>query len=204
MLMNNLDPDVAERPGRARRLWRNRPRRALVGGVRRPRPHAANARRRRDDARAVREAGGRVPHARVGAAGADRELQPRRRVGDLGRVPPARGARADDVRPDDGGLVDLHRQPGDPAGHLRVLRGDRPAALRRLAGRDHHADRRPRRHGRRPAARGDDERGRRAAAWRSTAIASAAGSRPATSTRRRTISPTPSSAACAPSGSGAR
>ena len=40
------------------------------------------------------------------------------RVGDLGRVPPARGARADHVRADDRRLVDLHRQPGDRPGHL--------------------------------------------------------------------------------------
>ena len=82
------------------------------------------------------------------------------RLGDVGRVPPPRGARPDDVRPDDGGLVDLHRHPGDPAGHLRVLRRDRAAALRRLARRHDHADRRPRRHGRRAAAGGDDERRR--------------------------------------------
>ena len=162
------DADEQPRPGRgraagrARRLRRNRSGRALVGGVRRPGPHAANARGRRDHARPVREARGRVSHARVGAARADRELQPRRRMGDLGRVPPARGARADDVRPDDGGLVDLHRQPGDRAGHVRVLRGDRPPALRWLAGRHRHAHRRTRRHGRGPAARGDDERGGRA------------------------------------------
>ena len=31
MLMNNLDPDVAEKPERARRLWRHRPRRARLG-----------------------------------------------------------------------------------------------------------------------------------------------------------------------------
>ena len=52
--------------------------------------------------------------------------------------------------------------PGDPAGHLRVLRRDRPAPLRRLARRDDHAHRRARRHGRRPAAGGHDERRRRA------------------------------------------
>jgi hypothetical protein len=32
MLMNNLDPEVAERP---RRLWRHRPRRPELGGIRR-------------------------------------------------------------------------------------------------------------------------------------------------------------------------
>ena len=40
MLMNNLDPDVAEKPGRARRLWRHRPRRARLGELR---PHRRGA-----------------------------------------------------------------------------------------------------------------------------------------------------------------
>ena len=80
----------------------------------------------------------------------------------MGRVPPARGARADDVRADDRRVVDLHRHAGHRAGHLRVLRGDRAPAARRLAGRHDHADRRARRDGRRAAAGGDDERRRRA------------------------------------------
>ena len=147
---------------RPRRLRRHRPRRALVGGVRRDRPRAAGARGRRDAARAVGQAGRRDAHARVGAARADRQLQPRAGVGDVGRVPPPRGPRADDVRADDRGVVDLHRHPGHRAGHLRVLRRDRPAALRRLAGRHDHADRRARRDGRRAAAGGDHERRRRA------------------------------------------
>jgi hypothetical protein len=33
MLMNNLDPDVAENPQRAGRLWRHRPRGARLGGA---------------------------------------------------------------------------------------------------------------------------------------------------------------------------
>ena len=33
------------------------------------------------------------------------------------------------------GLVDLHRHPGHPPGHLRDVRGDRAQALRRLAAR---------------------------------------------------------------------
>ena len=80
----------------------------------------------------------------------------------MGGVPPARGPRADDVRADDRRVVDLHRHPGHRAGHVRVLRGDRPPQSRRLAGRDDHADRGPRRHGRRAAAGGDHERRRRA------------------------------------------
>jgi urocanate hydratase len=34
MLMNNLDPDVAEKPERTGRLWRHRPRRARLGELR--------------------------------------------------------------------------------------------------------------------------------------------------------------------------
>ena len=160
MLQNNLDPEVAERPddlvvyggtGRAARSW------DAFDAMLRTLQHA---RRRRDDARPVGQAGRRVPHPRVGAAGADRQLQPRARLGELGRVPPPRGARAHDVRPDDRRLVDLHRHAGDPPGHVRVLRRDRPPPLRRLAGRHDHADRRARRDGRRPAAGGHDERRR--------------------------------------------
>ena len=92
------DADEQPRPrrGRAPRrpggLRRHRARGALVGGVRRDRGHAAHAGRRRDAARPVGQAGRRVPHPRMGAARADRELQPRARVGDLGGVPPARGS----------------------------------------------------------------------------------------------------------------
>ena len=191
-------------PRGPRRLRRHRPRRAVVGGVRRDRPHADDPRRRRDAARAVRQAGRRDAHARVGAARADRELQPRARLGHLGRVPPARGPRADDVRPDDRGVVDLHRHAGDPAGHLRVLRRDRAPALRRLARRDDHADRRPRRDGRRAAAGGHDERRRRAVRRGRPAPDPSAGSRRATSTRWPTASTTRSRAAAPRRPSGAR
>ena len=161
MLMNNLDPDVAERPedlvvyggpdarrGRGRRTTRSSAR--------------SDARRRRDAARAVGQAGGRVPHAPHRAAGADLELDARPEVGGLGHVPRARAGRAHDVRADDRGLVDLHRDAGDPAGHVRDARRVRAPALRRLARRDGHAHRRARRDGRRAAARRDDERRRRA------------------------------------------
>ena len=68
MLMNNLDPEVAEDPDQPRRLRRHRARGALVGGLPRDRRDAAPARGRRDAARAVRQAGRRLPHARAGAA----------------------------------------------------------------------------------------------------------------------------------------
>ena len=75
-----------------------------------------------------------------------------RRLEDLG---------PDDVRPDDRRLVDLHRHPGHPPGHLRDLRRGRRQAVRRDPRRHHHPHRRPRRHGRRAAAGRHDERRRR-------------------------------------------
>ena len=81
-------------------------------------------------------------------------------MGELGPLPRAREGRADDVRPDDRGVLDLHRDPGHPPGHVRDVRRARAPALRRDAPRARRPDRGPRRHGRRPAARRDDERGR--------------------------------------------
>ena len=150
---------AARGPGRLRRDRQGGAQRA---GARRDQERAHDARGPRDAARAVRQAGRRVrdPHGR--AARADRELQPRAAVGDVGEVPRARRGRADDVRADDRRVLDLHRDPGDPAGHLRDVRRARAAAVRRLAARQAGRDRRARRHGRRPAAGGDDERGLRA------------------------------------------
>ena len=91
MLMNNLDPEVAERPddlvvyggtGRAARSWD-----AFDAIVR-------TLQSLGDDethARPVGQAGRRVPHPRVGAARPDRQLQPGAGLGELGRVPPAGG-----------------------------------------------------------------------------------------------------------------
>ena len=122
MLMNNLDPDVAERPdelvvyggtGKAARSWE-----AFDAIVRELRTLG-------DDETLLVQSGKPVGVFRTHEWAprvliANSNLVPR--VGDLGRVPPARGARADDVRADDGGLLDLHREPGHRAGHLRVLR----------------------------------------------------------------------------------
>ena len=116
------------------------------------------ARGRRDAAGPVGQAGRRVPHPRRCAARADRQLQPRAALGDLGAFQRARSQGPDDVRPDDGRLVDLHRHPGHRAGHLRDLRRDGPPALRRRPRRPLDPDRRPRRHGRRAAAGRDDGR----------------------------------------------
>ena len=184
MMHNNLDPEVAERPddlvvyggtGRAG---------AQLGRVRRDGAHVDHVAGRRDDAGAVGQAGRRVPHPRVGAAGAARQQQPGARVGHLGRVPPPRGDGPDDVRPDDRRLVDLHRHAGHPAGHLRVLRRDRPPQVRRQPGRHDHPDRRPGRHGRCAAAGGHDER-RRGAVRRRRSDAGAAPPRDALPRRAR-------------------
>ncbi len=129
-----------------------------MGRVRRHRPRAAQPGRRRDAARPERQAGRRVPDPRLGAPGAHCQLQPRPEVGDLGGLPRARGGRADDVRPDDRRVLDLHRDPGDPPGDVRDLRRARAPALRRLAARHAHRDGRARRDGRGPAAGRDDER----------------------------------------------
>ena len=161
MLMNNLDPEVAENPdalvvyggtGRAARSW------AAFDAIVRELQRSG---RRRDPPRPVGQAGRRLPDPPVGAAGPDRELQPRREVGDLGALPGAGAGRPDDVRPDDGRLLDLHRDAGDPPGNVRDVRRARPTALRRDAPRAGRPHGRPRRDGRRAAAGRDDERGRR-------------------------------------------
>ena len=90
--MNNLDPEVAERPedlvvyggtGKAARTWEAYD--AIL----------ASLRDLEDDETLLvqsRQAGRRDAHPRVGAAGADRELEPGRRLGQLGGVPQARAS----------------------------------------------------------------------------------------------------------------
>ena len=193
MLLNNLDPEVAEHPERL----------VVYGGsgraarshdaLRDDRPHAPPPARGRDAARAERQAGRGLPDGRVGAARPHRELAPRPPLGDLGRVPPARGRGPDDVRPDDGRQLDLHRHPGNPAGDVSDVRGRRRAALR-LGGPERPDD--PHRRSRRAwAAPSRSQRrwpGRRFSASRSTRAGSSGGSRPGTSTRSRTRSTTAS------------
>ncbi len=187
-------------PRRPRRLRRHRPGRArLARASTRMVRTLTTLERRRDDARAVRQAGRRDAHPRVGAARADRQLQPGRRLGDLAGVPPARAARPDDVRPDDRRLVDLHRHPGHPAGHLRdVRRGRRPKRFERHPGRHADRHRRLRRHGRRAAARGHDERRRLPGHRRRPSRGCSAGSSTATSTSSPTTSTTRSPGARRP------
>ncbi len=188
MLMNNLDPEVAEKPhelvvyggiGRAARDWESFDR--IVAALR-------DARSRRDAVRAIRQAGRRVPHPRRRAARADRQLEPGAALGDARSFQRARSQGPDDVRPDDRGLVDLYRLAGHRAGHLRDLRRARAPALRRQPRRPMDSHRRARRHGRRAAAR-RHHGGRLAAGDRVPALAHRdAAARPATSTRRRRTS----------------
>ena len=86
MLMNNLDPDVAERPedlvvyggiGKAARDWPCF--HAIVRELRR-------LRRRPNAAGAVGQAGGRLPHARRRPPRPHRQLQPGRRTGPIGSI----------------------------------------------------------------------------------------------------------------------
>ena len=156
MLMNNLDPEVAENPdelvvyggiGRAARNWECFDR--IVETLR-------ALERRRNAADPVRQAGRCVPHARRRAARAARQLESGAEVVDVGALQRARPPRPDDVRPDDRRFVDLHRQPGHRAGHARDVRRDGSAPLRRRSQGQVDSHRRARRHGRRAAARGDD------------------------------------------------
>ena len=94
MLMNNLDPEVAERPddlvvyggtGRAARSWE-----AFDAIVR-------ELRRLADDETLLVQSGkpvGVLPDPRVGAARPDRELEPRRPLGELGRTSASSSGRA--------------------------------------------------------------------------------------------------------------
>ena len=90
MLMNNLHPDVAENPhelvvyggiGRAARTWKDFD--LIVD-------EPEGARGRRDAARPVRQAGRRLPHPQGRAPRADRQLEPRAALGDLGPFQRAR------------------------------------------------------------------------------------------------------------------
>ena len=86
MLMNNLDPEVAERPDDLV-VYGGSGRRRAAGRPSTPSSRRCAARERRDAARAVGQAGRRVPHARAGAARAHRQRAARAGVGDLGRIP---------------------------------------------------------------------------------------------------------------------
>ena len=120
--MNNLDPEVAERPaelvvyggiGRAARNWECFDKIVEV------------LRRLKDDETLLVQSGkpvGVFPTHPDAPRGAARELEPRAALGDVGALPRTRPQGPDDVRPDDGRELDLHRHAGHRAGHLRDVR----------------------------------------------------------------------------------
>ena len=202
MLMNNLDPEVAERPddlivyggsGRAARSW------AAFDAI------VATLRRLEHDETLVVQSGKPVAVFRTHPWAprvliANALLVPAWATWDT--LPRSRGPRPDDVRPDDGRQLDLHRHAGHPAGHLRDARRARAPALRRHARRPPGRHRRSRRHGRRPAARRHDERRDRARRRGRSRSASSAGWRRATSTSAPALSTTRSRASSAAGAAG--
>ena len=107
MLMNNLDPEVAENPaelvvyggiGRAARDWESFDR--IAAALR------------------SLEAGRHLPDACRCPTGSDRQFQSGAALGYLGAFQRARSQGTDDVRPNDGRLLDLYRLARHRAGHL--------------------------------------------------------------------------------------
>ena len=161
-LMNNLDPEVAENPDDAGGLRRHRTRGALLGVLRRHRGEPSFASRRRDPPRAVGQTRRRGANPRARPARAHRQLAAGTALGHVGGLLAAREHGPDHVRADDRGIVDLHRHPGHPPGHLRDVRGRRAEAFRWQPPGPSRADVGSRRHGWRAAARHHDERRSRA------------------------------------------
>ena len=138
MLLNNLDREVAEHPEEL----------IVYGGSgKAARSHAALRALVRsllelgDDETLLVQSGKPVgvfrTHRRR-AARPDRELAARPALGDVGRVPPARGARADDVRPDDrAGAGSTSARRGSSRGRTRRSRprGSGTSARRTSRGR---------------------------------------------------------------------
>ena len=106
-------------------LRRHRPGGPRLAVLRHDRRSAAAARRRPDAAGSVGQAGGRLSDAPRRPARAAGQLEPRAALGHLGAFQRTRPPRADDVRPDDRRLVDLHRLARHRAGHLRDVRRGR-------------------------------------------------------------------------------
>ncbi len=158
MLHNNLDAEVAERPddssstaGRARRRAAGRRSTSSYASC------ASSRTTRRSSCSRARPSAAfaRTPTRRACSS----RTRTSSRVGDVGRIPPARGAGPHDVRADDRRLVDLHRHAGDPAGDVRDVR--RGAARRKSGARQGQLSvltAGPRRDGGRAAARGHDGR----------------------------------------------
>ena len=187
--MNNLDPEVAERPddlvvyggsGKAARSWEAFD--AIVASLQR-------ARARRDAARAVGQAGRRLPHARRRAARAHRQRAARAGAGRPGRTSATSKHRGLTMygQMTAGSWIYIGTQ-GILQGTYETLAAAGAAAFRRHAARPARRHRRPRRHGRRPAAGRDDERRASRSSSRSIRSGSSGAWRRGTSTRRPTAS----------------
>ena len=118
MLMNNLDPEVAEKPeelivyggrGKAARNWECY--HTIV----------ATLDRLENEQTLLVQSGKAVGSSRntpTGSSGADRKLESGAALGDMGRVRQTGCRGPDDVRPDDRRLLDIYRHPGDSARHI--------------------------------------------------------------------------------------
>ena len=134
MLMNNLDPGGRGGPRRARRLRRDGSRGPELGrpSTRSSASCAHSPTTRRSSSRAASRS--RVFRTHEWAPRvliANSNLVGKWATWDVFRELEREGP--DDVRPDDRRVVDLHRDPGDPPGHVRDVRRAGPPALRRDA-----------------------------------------------------------------------
>ncbi len=118
-------PDEQSRSGRRRktgrsdRLRRRRQSRAQLGLLSTRSCVSCDALENDETlAGAIRQTRRRFSHARIRAASFDRQLKSCRRVGQLGTLSRTRTPRPDDVRPDDGRQLDLHRHAGHRSGHV--------------------------------------------------------------------------------------
>ena len=173
MIMNNLDPDVAERPDDL----------VVYGGSGQGRTELGSASTRSSRRSGTSATTRRSSCSRGSPSPCSRPTVTRRACSSRTRTSCGDWATWDDfrdleregphdVRPDDGRQLDLHRHAGHPPGHVRDLRRARAAALRREPRGQVRADRRHGRHGRRAAAGGHHERRRVPRASRSTRTAS--------------------------------
>ena len=143
------DADEQPRPGGRRgprpprRLRRDRSGGPLVGRVRRDRPRAAAPRpttRRCSSSPASRSASCGPIRGRRGCSSPTRISSAGGRPGTSSASSSGKGLTMYGQMT--AGLVDLHRDAGDPAGHVRDVRRGGPPAFRRDAPRDRDADRR--------------------------------------------------------------
>ena len=116
-------------PGPPRRLRRDRARGAELGRVRRDRPRAARASpttRRSSSSRASRSASSGPTSGRRGSSSPTRTSSASGRPGSTSASSSGRGLMMYGQMT--AGLVDLHRDPGHPAGHVRDVRRGWPAS----------------------------------------------------------------------------